>query len=98
MSSAAAVLTLLCQPKTSVHPDAKLMVPVHVTRFVTEAEYAELAAQKRLGWQEAEREEERERLRLAEIERAEAERRVMDERSVRTPKVSASRRLLSSGG
>ncbi|PWN35319.1 uncharacterized protein FA14DRAFT_40103 [Meira miltonrushii] len=62
-------------PKDSRHPDAKIKIPVHVEKFLTEQEYDDMKSKKLLGFQELERQRE--------IEEAEAKKREKEEEEAR---------------
>ncbi|EPQ28827.1 uncharacterized protein PFL1_03630 [Pseudozyma flocculosa PF-1] len=74
-------------PKDSQHPDAQQKIQVYVERFLSEQEFDEAKAQKRLGFQEAERQLEAEAKRkAAEEAAARAAERAAVSREVFTPK------------
>jgi hypothetical protein len=81
-------------PKDSRHPDAKVKIPVHVERFLTEKEYKEAKAKKLLSYQEVERQreveeaEEQAKSKQRQEEEAKQKRALESGRQITTPKVS----------
>ncbi|UZJ51743.1 hypothetical protein CBS101457_001063 [Exobasidium rhododendri] len=79
-------------PKDSRHPDAKVQIPVHVERYLTEDEYKEARANKLLSHQEIERQreveeaEEEVRKRQREEDEAKQKRALESGRLITTPK------------